>query len=123
MSQAPYLLESKSRWGYRLGDAKVQDVILSDGLICATNHYHMGITAENIAKKYDITRQMQDELALASQQKATAAIQSGAFKNEGTVKYQKLNAKDIFDTDEFVKQDSAAEGLARLRAAFDKGVV
>lgn len=121
MSQAPYLLESKSRWGYRLGDAKVQDVILSDGLICAINHYHMGITAENIAKKYDITRQMQDELALASQQKATAAIQSGAFKNEIVPLNIKIKRKEvIFDTDEFVKQDSTAEGLARLRAAFDK---
>ncbi|HGO5822898.1 TPA: acetyl-CoA C-acetyltransferase [Mannheimia haemolytica] len=121
MSQAPYLLDSKSRWGYRLGDAKVQDVILSDGLMCAENHCHMGITAENIAKKYSITREMQDELALASQQKATAAIQSGAFKNEIIPLNVKIKRKDVvFDTDEFVKQDSTAEALAGLRTAFDK---
>lgn len=121
MSQAPYLLDSKSRWGYRLGDAKVQDVILSDGLMCAENNYHMGITAENIAKKYDITRQMQDELALASQQKATAAIQSGAFKNEIVPLNIKIKRKDVvFDTDEFVKQDSTLDALAGLRTAFDK---
>ncbi|VEI47586.1 3-ketoacyl-CoA thiolase [Actinobacillus equuli] len=82
MSQAPYLLDSKVRWGYRLGDNKVQDVILKDGLICAEHHYHMGITAENVAEKYAITREQQDELALASQQKAVSAIEAGAFKNE-----------------------------------------
>ncbi|AHG75221.1 acetyl-CoA C-acetyltransferase [Mannheimia varigena] len=121
MSQAPYLLDSKSRWGYRLGDAKVQDVILSDGLMCAENHYHMGITAENVAKKYGITREMQDELALASQQKATAAIQSGAFKNEIVPLNIKIKRKDVvFDTDEFVKQDSTLDALAGLRTAFDK---
>lgn len=121
MSQAPYLLDSKSRWGYRLGDGKVQDVILSDGLMCAENHYHMGITAENVAKKYGITRQMQDELALSSQQKATAAIQSGAFKNEIIPMNVKIKRKEVvFDTDEFVKQDSTLEGLSSLRTAFDK---
>lgn len=121
MSQAPYLLDSKSRWGYRLGDGKVQDVILSDGLMCAENHYHMGITAENVAKKYGITRQMQDELALSSQQKATAAIQSGAFKNEIIPMNVKIKRKEVvFDNDEFVKQDSTLEGLSSLRTAFDK---
>ncbi|EXI61541.1 acetyl-CoA acetyltransferase [Mannheimia granulomatis] len=121
MSQAPYLLDSKSRWGYRLGDGKVQDVILSDGLMCAENNYHMGITAENIAKKYGITREMQDELALASQQKATAAIQSGVFKNEIVPLNIKIKRKEfLFDTDEFVKQDSTIEGLSGLRTAFDK---
>lgn len=121
MSQAPYLLDSKSRWGYRLGDAQVKDVILVDGLMCAENHYHMGITAENVAKKYALTRQMQDELALASQQKATQAIQSGAFKNEIVPLNIKIKRKDVvFDTDEFVKQDSSLDGLASLRTAFDK---
>lgn len=121
MSQAPYLLDSKSRWGYRLGDGKLNDVILRDGLMCAENHYHMGITAENVAKQYGITREEQDALALASQQKANAAIASGAFKQEivpVTIKVKKQDV--IFDTDEFPKQNSTLEGLAKLRPAFDK---
>ena len=79
MSLAPYLLDAKARSGYRLGDGQVYDVILRDGLMCATHGYHMGITAENVAKEYGITREMQDELALHSQRKAAAAIESGAF--------------------------------------------
>ena len=82
MSQAPYLLDAKARWGYRLGDGQLSDVILRDGLICATHGYHMGITAENVAREYDISREMQDELALISQHKAVAAINSGAFQAE-----------------------------------------
>lgn len=121
MSQAPYLLDSKSRWGYRLGDSTVSDVILKDGLMCAENHYHMGITAENVAKQYDISRQMQDELALSSQQKAITAIQSGAFKNEIVPVTTLIKRKEvIFDTDEFPKADSTLEGLSGLRPAFDK---
>lgn len=80
MSQAPYLLDAKARWGYRLGDGQLSDVILRDGLICATHGYHMGITAENVAREYGISREMQDELALLSQRKAVAAIDSGAFR-------------------------------------------
>jgi acetyl-CoA C-acetyltransferase len=64
----PYLLDAKARWGYRLGDGQLSDVILRDGLICAEHGYHMGITAENVAKEYGISREMQDELALQSQQ-------------------------------------------------------
>lgn len=121
MSQAPYLLDSKSRWGYRLGDSTVSDVILKDGLMCAENHYHMGITAENVAKQYDISRQMQDELALSSQQKAITAIQSGAFKNEIVPVTTLIKRKEvIFDTDEFPKADSTLDGLSGLRPAFDK---
>ncbi|VEJ56755.1 acetyl-CoA C-acetyltransferase [Pragia fontium] len=121
MSQAPYLLDSKARWGYRLGDGKLMDVILQDGLMCATNHYHMGITAENVAKEYDISREAQDALALASQQKAVAAINSGTFAKEivpVTVKSRK--GEIIVDTDEFPKADTTAEGLAKLRPAFTK---
>ena len=70
MSLAPYLLDAKARWGYRLGDGQLSDVILRDGLICAEHGYHMGITAENVAKEYGISREMQDELALQSQRKA-----------------------------------------------------
>lgn len=82
MSLAPYLLDAKARWGYRLGDGQLSDVILRDGLLCATHGYHMGITAENVAREYGISRDMQDELALLSQQKAVAAIHSGAFEAE-----------------------------------------
>lgn len=121
MSQAPYLLDSRARWGYRLGDGAVYDVILRDGLLCAENNYHMGITAENIAKAYHLTREEQDELALSSQQKAVSAIERGAFKAEivpVTVKSRKGDI--VVDTDEFPKAGSTAEGLAKLRPAFDK---
>lgn len=121
MSQAPYLLDAKARWGYRLGDGQLSDVILRDGLICATHGYHMGITAENVAKAYDISRAMQDEAAFTSQQRAIAAIQSSAFDAEIvpiTVKQRKKEV--VFQTDEFPKADSTLAGLAALRPAFDK---
>ncbi|MDR1845737.1 MAG: acetyl-CoA C-acetyltransferase [Citrobacter amalonaticus] len=121
MSLAPYLLDAKARWGYRLGDGQLSDVILRDGLLCATHGYHMGITAENVAREYGISRDMQDELALLSQQKAVAAIHSGAFEAEivpVSVTSRKKNI--VFDRDEFPKADSTAEGLAALRPAFDK---
>lgn len=121
MSQAPYLLDAKARWGYRLGDGQLSDVILRDGLICAEHGYHMGITAENVAKEYSISREMQDELALLSQQKAIAAIESGAFQAEIVpVSVQSRKKTLIFERDEFPKADSTAEGLAALRPAFDK---
>jgi acetyl-CoA C-acetyltransferase len=121
MSQAPYLMDSKARWGYRLGDGQLFDVILKDGLMCATHDYHMGITAENVAKDYGITREAQDALALASQQKAVAAISSGAFAKEivpVTVKNRKGDI--VVDTDEFPKAATTAEGLVKLRPAFSK---
>ncbi|EEP90445.1 acetyl-CoA C-acetyltransferase [Yersinia kristensenii] len=121
MSQAPYLMDSKARWGYRLGDGQLFDVILKDGLMCATHDYHMGITAENVAKEYGISREAQDALALASQQKAVTAISSGAFTKEivpVTVKNRKGDI--IVDTDEFPKASTTAEGLAKLRPAFSK---
>ena len=121
MSLAPYLLDAKARWGYRLGDGQLADVILRDGLICAEHGYHMGITAENVAKEYGISREMQDELALLSQQKAIAAIESGAFQAEiDPVSVQSRKKTLIFERDEFPKADSTAEGLAALRPAFDK---
>ncbi|EPV8360695.1 acetyl-CoA C-acetyltransferase [Citrobacter sp. SX206] len=121
MSLAPYLLDAKARWGYRLGDGQLADVILRDGLICAEHGYHMGITAENVAKEYGISREMQDELALLSQQKAIAAIESGAFQAEIVpVSVQSRKKTLIFERDEFPKADSTAEGLAALRPAFDK---
>lgn len=121
MSQAPYLLDSKSRWGYRLGNGSVDDVILKDGLICAENHYHMGITAENVAKKYGITREQQDQLAFESQRKAFAAMDSGAFDKEIIPIVVKSRKKEIvFNIDEFPKPDCSLEALANLRPAFDK---
>ncbi|MDM2877196.1 acetyl-CoA C-acetyltransferase [Citrobacter sp. Cpo040] len=121
MSQAPYLLDAKVRWGYRLGDGQLSDVILRDGLICAEHGYHMGITAENVAKEYGISREMQDELALQSQRKAVAAIASGAFQAEIVpVSVSSRKKTIIFERDEFPKADSTAEGLAALRPAFDK---
>ena len=121
MSLAPYLLDAKARWGYRLGDGQLSDVILRDGLICAEHGYHMGITAENVAKEYGISREMQDELALQSQRKAVAAIESGAFQAEIVpVSVSSRKKTIIFDRDEFPKADSTAEGLAALRPAFDK---
>ncbi|MBJ9597368.1 acetyl-CoA C-acetyltransferase [Citrobacter werkmanii] len=121
MSQAPYLLDAKARWGYRLGDGQLSDVILRDGLICATHGYHMGITAENVAHEYDISREMQDELALISQHKAVAAINSGAFQAEIVpVSVTSRKKTIVFERDEFPKADSTAEGLAALRPAFDK---
>ncbi|MFM2772061.1 acetyl-CoA C-acetyltransferase [Klebsiella pneumoniae subsp. ozaenae] len=121
MSQAPYLLDAKARWGYRLGDGRLSDVILRDGLICATHGYHMGITAENVAKEYGISREMQDELALLSQRKALAAIDSGAFRAEIVpVSVTSRKKTTIFERDEFPKADSTTEGLAALRPAFNK---
>lgn len=121
MSLAPYLLDAKARWGYRLGDGQLSDVILRDGLICAEHSYHMGITAENVAKEYGISREMQDELALQSQRKAVSAIESGAFQAEIVpVSVSSRKKTIIFDRDEFPKADSTAEGLAALRPAFDK---
>lgn len=121
MSLAPYLLDAKARWGYRLGDGQLSDVILRDGLLCATHGYHMGITAENVAREYGISREMQDELALLSQQKAVAAIHSGTFQAEIVpVSVTSRKKTIVFDRDEFPKADSTAEGLAALRPAFDK---
>jgi acetyl-CoA C-acetyltransferase len=120
MSRAPYLLNEKSRWGYRMGDQMVEDSILKDGLTCAFNHYHMGITAENVAERCHISREAQDALALTSQQKASMAIASGAFKKE-IVPVHVANKKGeiVFDTDEYPRLTSA-EALANLRPAFKK---
>ena len=119
MSAAPMLLENKSRWGYRLGGGKVADVILSDGLLCATDGSHMGLTAETVARKYAITREEQDGAALASQQKAVHAMTSGAFTAEiMPVVLKTKKGESVFDTDEYPRHDASAEALAKLRPAF-----
>ncbi len=120
MSMAPFLLD-KARWGYRMGDGKLVDSMIQDGLWDAFNNYHMGITAENVAEKYGITREDQDAFSLNSQQKANLAIEKGLFKEEIVPVLIKGRKGDtIFDTDEFPKKDSSAEGLAKLKPAFKK---
>ncbi len=121
MSNAPYVLDSKSRSGYRMGHSQVKDVMIQDGLWCAFHDYHMGITAENVAERYQLSREAQDELALASQSKAAKALTDGVFNAEivpVTIKSKKGDR--VFSVDEFVKTDATAEGLAKLRPAFKK---
>ena len=121
MSQAPYLLGSKARWGLKMGNAELYDTMVNDGLTCATNHYHMGITAENIAEQYSISREEQDELALRSQKLATEANNKGDFEAEIVpVTISSRKGDIIFKQDEYPKADSTAEGLAKLRPAFKK---
>jgi acetyl-CoA C-acetyltransferase len=121
MSQAPYLM-TQSRWGQRMGHAQVFDVIIRDGLWCAFSDTHMGITAENVAKKFFLSRKDQDEYAAASQAKAERAITSGRFKDEivPVPVPQKKGAPLVFDTDEYPKFGTTAEILAKLKPAFDK---
>jgi acetyl-CoA C-acetyltransferase len=120
MSLAPHVLPN-SRDGFRMGDAKLVDSMIVDGLWDAYNQYHMGVTAENVAKKYEVSRAAQDEFALASQQKAEAAQQAGRFKDE-IIPYEIVSKKGttVFDTDEYPKHGSTLEQLAALRPAFDK---
>jgi len=120
MSASPHVLNN-SRDGFRMGDAKLTDTMIVDGLWDVYNQYHMGITAENVAKKYDISRKEQDEFAAASQNKAEAAQKAGKFKDE-IVPIEIKNKKEtvVFDTDEFVKPGVTAEALGALRPAFDK---
>ncbi|MEJ8858252.1 acetyl-CoA C-acetyltransferase [Variovorax robiniae] len=121
MSLAPHVLPN-SRNGQRMGDWKLVDTMIVDGLWDVYNQYHMGITAENVAKKYGIDRASQDELALGSQTKAAAAQDAGKFKEEivGVNIPQKKGDPVVFDKDEFINRKTNAEGLAGLRPAFDK---
>ncbi len=121
MSQAPYLLKS-ARWGQRMGDGKIEDYMVNDGLTDIFNKYHMGITAENIVKQYELTREQQDELAVASQNRAEAAIKSGRFVDEIVPVSipQRKGDPVIVDTDEFPRFGATVEGFAKLRPAFDR---
>jgi len=121
MSLAPHALPN-SRDGVRMGDWKLVDTMIHDGLWDVYNQYHMGITAENVAKAHGITREQQDALALASQQKAAAAQDAGRFKDEivPVPIPQKKGEPLWFDADEFINRKSSAEALAGLRPAFDK---
>ncbi|GAA0745706.1 acetyl-CoA C-acetyltransferase [Ideonella azotifigens] len=121
MSLAPHVLPG-SRDGQRMGDWKLVDTMITDGLWDVYNQYHMGITAENVARQYSISREAQDALALASQQKAAAAQDAGRFKDEivGVSLAQKKGDPIVFDADEFINRKTNADALAGLRPAFDK---
>jgi acetyl-CoA C-acetyltransferase len=121
MSASPHVLNG-SRDGQRMGDWKMVDTMIVDGLWDVYNQYHMGITAENVARKYHINREAQDALALASQTKAVAAQDAGKFKDEivPITIPQKKGDPVVFSTDEFINRKTSAEGLAGLRPAFDK---
>jgi len=120
MSASPHVLNN-SRDGFRMGDAKLTDTMIVDGLWDVYNQYHMGITAENVAKKYDISRKEQDEFAAASQNKAEAAQKAGKFKDEIVpIEIKSKKETILFDADEFIKPGVTAEALGTLRPAFDK---
>lgn len=121
MSQAPYLLKG-AREGYKMGDQKVVDSMISDGLWCAFNDYHMGVTAENLCDRYSLTREEQDEFAAWSQQKAAAAIESGLFEDEIVPVHIPVRKGEpvVFNQDEFPRKGSTADKLSGLRAAFKK---
>lgn len=119
MTNAPYLIPSTVRNGVKMGDMKVIDSMLHDGLTDGMYNIHMGVTADNIAKKYGITREDQDAFAYASQQKAIKAVDSGRFKDEIVpVEIASRKATVVFDTDEHPNRASTPEKLAKLRAAF-----
>ncbi|MGE6555977.1 acetyl-CoA C-acetyltransferase [Exiguobacterium artemiae] len=122
MSQAPYVL-SGARTGLRMGDQPLVDTIIKDGLECAFNDYHMGITAENLADQYAISREAQDQFAAASQQKAGQAIEANRFQAEITPVEipQRKGDPVVFAEDEFPRAGTTADSLARLRPAFKKG--
>lgn len=121
MSGAPYLTPANTRTGNKMGDFKCVDHMIYDALTDAMHGIHMGVTAENIAKKYNITREMQDAFAYGSQQKAIAAVDAGVFKDEIVPVEVKLRKETIsFDTDEHPNRKSTPEKLANLRPAFIK---
>ena len=120
MSAAPHYTKN-ARFGQKLGSFELEDTIINDGLTDAFENYHMGITAENIAEQYNITREEQDEFALSSQKKAAAAIENNQFANEIAPIVIKIRREEIiFDTDEYVRPNTTLESLAKLRPAFKK---
>jgi acetyl-CoA C-acetyltransferase len=121
MSQAPYILKN-ARNGFKMGDQKLIDSMISDGLWCAFNDYHMGVTAENLCSKYELSREEQDKFAADSQEKAAKAIEEGKFKDEIVPVEipQRKGDPIVFDTDEYPKKGTTADKLAGLRPAFKK---
>ena len=121
MTNAPYLL-SKARWGHRMGHDSIVDYMIHDGLWDIYNNYHMGITAENVAEQYGITREEQDEFAAKSQMKAEAAQKAGRFTDEivPVVIPQRKGDPVVIDTDEYPRHGSTVEKMAKLKPAFKK---
>ncbi len=120
MSAAPHVLNN-SRDGFRMGDAKLVDTMIVDGLWDVYNQYHMGITAENVAKKFNVSRAEQDEFAMASQNKAEAAQKAGKFKDEILpLEIASKKGSIVFDSDEYIKAGTTLESLSALRPAFNK---
>lgn len=120
MSTAPYYTKD-ARFGAKLGNFELEDSIIHDGLTDAFENYHMGITAENIAEQFAISRKQQDEFATLSQQKASTAIEKGKFSNEIVpIKIKTRKEEKVFNTDEFVRPSTDLESLAKLRPAFKK---
>lgn len=121
MSLSPYVIPN-ARFGLKMGNAQMIDTMICDGLTDAFNHYHMGITAENVAEQYGISRQAQDELALASQEKAAIALQTNRFKDEivPVTIANKKGETTVIETDEYPKPNTTMEKLASLRTAFKK---
>lgn len=121
MSLAPYVLNT-ARWGQRMGNGSLVDTMVNDALTDAFYGYHMGITAENLAEKFSLTREAQDEFSAASQQKAEKAVKEGRFKDEivPVVIPQRKGEPKVFDTDEFPRFGTTAESLGKLRPAFKK---
>jgi acetyl-CoA C-acetyltransferase len=120
MSASPHVLNG-SRDGFRMGDVKMTDTMIVDGLWDAYNQYHMGVTAENVARKFEVSRAEQDEFALQSQLKAEAAMKAGKFKDEIIpIEIASKKGSTIFDTDEYPKHGATLEGLSSLRPAFNK---
>ena len=118
MSASPHILQG-SRDGFRMGDAKLLDSMIIDGLWDAYNNYHMGTTAENVAKKYEISRREQDEFAAASQQKAESAQKAGKFKDEIVpVEVVTRKGTTLFDSDEYIRLGTTVEALGELKPAF-----
>ncbi|KJY83971.1 acetyl-CoA acetyltransferase [Vibrio galatheae] len=121
MSQIPFTVPAGIRDGHKMGNLNLTDLLINDGLTDVYNQYHMGMTAENVANEVGITRQQQDEYALASQLKAVSAIEAGKFKDEiVAVDVKKRRETVVFDTDEYPKSDTTLSGLSKLRPAFDR---
>ncbi|MBQ7604907.1 MAG: acetyl-CoA C-acetyltransferase [Firmicutes bacterium] len=118
MSATAYAVP-KARYGARMGNTPMIDMMVNDGLWEKFNNYHMGVTAENVNEQWGITREMQDEFALISQQRASAAQKAGKFKDEIVpVVIKTKKGEVVFDQDEFIKHDANAEGIAKLKPAF-----
>ena len=121
MSMAPYLLPS-GRWGQRMGDGKTYDIMVNDGLWCAFNDYHMGVTAENLASQYEISKEAQDVFAAESQRRAFEARESGRFDEEiiPVPIPQKKGDPVLFSRDEYIREGATFESMSKLRPAFKK---